>query len=173
MSQGALTKAARAWGASLGFVANFRDRWGLVTSTRELVAELCRQYLRSTEHSASLVMAAQELLENLAKYAAVDGTFEFRLALDGGVPRATLRTENAATEEHLARAVAHLERITAAAEPLLLYDQWVASSGDREGSHLGLIRLRAEAGLSLQFSSRAGRLCIEASGSVEPREALS
>jgi hypothetical protein len=54
-----------------------------------------------------------------------------------------------------------------------LYDQWVASSGDREGSHLGLIRLRAEAGLSLQFSSRAGRLCIEASGSVEPREALS
>jgi hypothetical protein len=84
----------------------------------------------------------------------------------------TIRTENASTEEHLARATAHLERIVAAPEPLALYDEWVASSGEREGSHLGLIRLRAEAGLVLQFSSEAGRLCLEARGSVEPREAL-
>ena len=45
----------------------------------------------------------------------------------------------------------------------------VASSGDREGSRLGLARLRAEVGLDVTYGVEGGRLEIEARGAVQPR----
>ena len=76
---------------------------------------------------------------------------------------------NGASAEALARAESHLGRIVSAPDPIALYDEWVASSGEREGSHLGLVRLRAEAGLALSYTVEPGKLCIEARGAVEPR----
>ena len=52
------------------------------------------------------------------------------------------------------------------AKPVALYDEWVASSGERDGSRLGLIRLRAEAGLTLCYS-------IDATGLLRPLQAPS
>jgi len=170
----ATTPSDAAWGASLSFVAGFAGRVRLVSSSRQLIAELCSAYLEPTDQSAALVMAAQELLENLAKYS-VDGdaSFEFSLAMHEGAPRVRIRTCNAASAEHLAQAAELLDSIASSAEPVALYDDWVASSGEREGSRLGLIRLRAEACLSLAHTIEAGRLHIEAVGPVEPKRSAS
>ena len=62
-----------------------------------------------------------------------------------------------------------LDRIIAAAEPVELMHALVASSGDREGSRLGLARLRAEVGLELSYQVEDDRLSIEALGAVQPR----
>lgn len=156
------------WGTSFSLVAGFAGRPALVSCSRQVIAELCAAYLEPTDRSAALVMAAQELLENLAKYS-VDGdaSFDFSLALESGTPTVRIRSRNATSHDHLSEATQLLERIAYAAEPVALYDDLVAASGEREGSRLGLIRLRAEAGLSLSHRVEAGRLQIEAVGSVD------
>jgi hypothetical protein len=162
------------WGASFVLVTGFAGRFALVSSSRQVIAELCAAYLEPTDRTAALVMATQELLENLAKYSlAGDASFEFSLRREGGSPMARIRTYNAASGEHLAQASELLESISRSTEPVALYDDWVAKSGERDGSRLGLIRLRAEAGLSLCHAIEADRLKIEAFGSVDPRRSAS
>lgn len=158
------------WGASFSLVARFAGRLALVSSSRQVIAALCAEYLEANERSAALVMAAQELLENLAKYSLdEDARFEFVLAQVAGAPTVRILTHNRAAREDLSQASELLERIVHAPEPVALYDDWVASSGERDGSRLGLIRLRAEAGLSLTHTTDADRLRIEAFGRVEPK----
>jgi hypothetical protein len=162
------------WGASLRLVADFKARPALVSSARQLIAELCSAYLEPSDQAAALVMAAQELLENLAKYSTDDHTcFEFALGLKEGRPEVAMGTSNAATTEHLAEASSLLGRIADAAEPVALYDEWVAASGEREGSRLGLIRLRAEAGLTLTHEIEQGRLALFVRAAVEPKRSSS
>ena len=161
------------WGTSLCFSANFRERWGLVSSARQVIAELCDVYLTPNDRSAALVMAAQELLENLAKYS-LDGSacFEFELRLREGVPEACISTRNLAPVEHLLHAEELLERIVSSTAPVALYDAWLATSGEREGSRLGLIRLRAEAGFTLSYALDDSRgLEVVVTGQVDPRRA--
>lgn len=162
------------WGASLRFSANFTGQVAFVSSARQLIAELCTAYLEPSDRSAALVMAAQELLENLAKYSTEgDASFDFELRVQQGEPTATLRTSNTAAAEHLAQAGELLERIVSSSDPDTLYDEWVAASGERDGSRLGLIRLRAEAGLQLTHRLEAGRLQLEVSGRVSPKRSAS
>ena len=159
-----------AWGASFSLVTAFAGRTGLVSSSRQMIAELCAVHLEPNERSAALVMATQELLENLAKYSlAGDASFEFALRRENDVPVVRICTYNSADRAHLSQASELLDRISRASEPVALYDDWVAKSGEREGSQLGLIRLRAEAGLSLHHAVEADRLRIEARGEVEPK----
>lgn len=158
------------WGVSLRLSASFTGDMALVSSARQLITELCAVYLEPSDRSAGLVMAAQELLENLAKYSLQgDASFDFELGAHDGPPTAKIRTSNAAAAEHLGQAVHLLERIASSVDPDALYDEWVATSGERDGSRLGLIRLRAEAGLRLTHRVDAGRLHIEVSGPVSPK----
>lgn len=97
------------WGASFKLVAGFAGHVALVSSSRQVIAELCAAYLDPTDRTAALVMATQELLENLAKYSlAADASFEFSLAQEAGVPPSLLvpLLEEAvgADEQQLARA---------------------------------------------------------------------
>jgi hypothetical protein len=169
-AHGLAAHSKAAWGASLRFVADFSGRLSLVSSSRQLIAQLCAAYLEPTDQTAALVMAAQELLENLAKYS-IDGdaAFEFVLFMKDDQAHAKISSVNAASDEHLAQAAQLLERIASSTEPVALYDDWVARSGDREGSRLGLIRLRAEAELSLTHSVESGRLHIEAVARVDAK----
>jgi hypothetical protein len=156
----------QAWGGSVRLDFDFRGRTEYVNHARALVAELCNAELAGSDTS-NWIIAAQELLENLAKYAAPGRTsFEFELGTRDDRRCARLVTRNEASPERLDVASALLGRITESADPVALYDSLVAESGEEGRSRLGLIRIRAEAGLDLAYTVHGTSLEIVVSGSV-------
>ncbi|HET9960071.1 MAG TPA: hypothetical protein VFQ61_36515 [Polyangiaceae bacterium] len=153
------------WGEAAHVEFDVRDRAGFVTQARQRVVGLCTKYLQPSETTAQLIMTAQELLENVAKYSSGSGArFDFELRDECGRPTVRMRTENPASPQHLHKAIEMLDEIIAERDPQGLYDRWVAQSGEREGSGLGLIRIRAEAGLTLSYTNEADKLCLEVVG---------
>jgi hypothetical protein len=149
----------------------FRNRGRLLPSVRNLVVDVCSEYIDSFEMTHQLVTAVQELLENLVKYSERGAAaLAFELLVLDGQPTVRIGTTNRASAAHLLEAQQILERIISAPDPLQLFQSLVSSSGDRKGSGLGLVRLRAEAGLVLSYSVNDDRLEIDARRSVEPRQ---
>jgi hypothetical protein len=158
------------WGASLGLSFDFQRRTSYVSAVRQLLVELCRAELGSASETSTWIMVAQELLENLAKYSTPPrASFEFELAAPDGRPRARLVTRNFAAPEDLEPASALLERIVRSDNPSALYDELVAASNAQGYSRLGLIRIRAEAGLELAYSVQGSCLELVVEGPVTPR----
>jgi hypothetical protein len=148
----------------------FKNRGRLLSSVRNLVVDVCSEYIESHDTISQLVTAVQELLENLVKYSdADDATLDFELLLLDGQPTVRIGTQNHASAADLSEAQHTLERIITAADPLELFQSLLATSGERKGSGLGLVRLRAEAGLALSYAVQQGRLSIEAKRTVQPR----
>jgi hypothetical protein len=148
----------------------FKNRGRLLHSVRNLVVDVCREYLESYDTIEQLVTAVQELLENLVKYSDTGtAALDFELLVLEGQPTVRIGTQNQATPTHLSEAQQMLDRIISAPDPLELYQSLIASSGERKGSGLGLVRLRAEAGLVLTYAVQRDRLSIEASRTVQPR----
>jgi hypothetical protein len=150
----------------------FKDRRRLLPSVRRVVADLCEEYLASPDTSQLLVLAVQELLENLVKYSQPEpSAFEFELTLLNGQPTARIGTKNHAAPVHLRQVQIMLDRIISSPDPVGHLQSLVASSGEHAGSGLGLARLRGESELALSYTIEAGRLSIEAKCTVEPRSA--
>jgi hypothetical protein len=148
----------------------FKNRGRLLHSVRNLVVDVCREYIESYDTIEQLVTAVQELLENLVKYSDTGtAALDFELLLVEGQPTVRIGTQNQATATHLSEAQQMLDRIISAPDPLELYQSLVASSGERKGSGLGLVRLRAEAGLVLTYAVQQDRLSIDARRTVQPR----
>lgn len=161
-----LSATKQAWGGNVRLDFDFRGRAGYVNHARELVAELCNAELAGSDTS-HWIIAAQELLENLAKYAAPGrASFEFELGAHDDRRYARLTTRNEATPERIDVASALLRRITESADPAALYDSLVAASGEDGRSRLGLIRIRAEGGLDLRYTVKGSSLEIVVSGNV-------
>jgi hypothetical protein len=159
-----------AWGGSVRMDLRFKGRGRLLPGVRHLIVEVCSEYLGSEDVTQQLVTAVQELLENLVKYSEQEpSVLEFELRAIDGQPTARIHTHNRASERHLREAQRVLEGIVSAPDPVALYQAMVCASGDREGSGLGLARLRAEVGFSLSYAVQRGWLSIEARRSVEPR----
>lgn len=153
---------------------DFAERPEHVSNARRLIADLCDAALGPGDEASNWVMVSQELLENLAKYAAPgNAALDFELAVRDGRPSGKLTTRNAASEQRLSQATALLGRITQTDDPAALYDELVASSESPQRSQLGLIRVRAEAGLELRYVSDGTWLEIVVSGAVTPREVRS
>jgi hypothetical protein len=105
----------------------------------------------------------------LVKYSKGESSLSFDLCLVQDQPVARICTQNNASAEHLQEIAELFSRIGSASDANSLYDEMVAASGDREGSRLGLIRLRAEAGLALSCSVDNERVSIAATGPVQPK----
>ncbi|HTV22662.1 MAG TPA: hypothetical protein VMG12_28430 [Polyangiaceae bacterium] len=149
----------------------FKNRDYLLRSVRNLVVDVCSEYLDSFDTTQQLVVAVQELLENLVKYSESGvAELDFELGVFDGQPSVRIGTLNRASAVHLTEAKRMLERTIAAPDPLELFQALVATSGERKGSGLGLVRLRAEAGLALSYAVENGRLRIEARRRVQPRQ---
>jgi hypothetical protein len=117
-----------------------------------------------------LVIAVQELVENLVKYSSGgDDSLVFELGLVLDQPRVTIETRNFAAAADLREATEIVSRIVGALDASSLYDEMVAASGERAGSRLGLIRVRAEGGLVLSSTVDSGRLVLTATGPVSAR----
>jgi hypothetical protein len=160
----------RTWGGSFHVNLGFKDRGRLLPSVRNLVDDVCREFVDSHDTISQLVTAVQELVENLVKYSeAGPAELDFELLVLDGQPMARIGTINLASPVHLAAAVRILERIVSATDPLELFRSLVATSDERKGSGLGLARLCAEAGLVLSYAVQQGQLRIEAKRTVQPR----
>lgn len=148
----------------------FKNRGRLLPSVRNLVVDVCSEYIESFDTTHQLVTAVQELLENLVKYSELGAAaLDFELLVVDGQPTVRIGTMNRASAAHLSEAQQILERVISAPDPLELFQSLVSSSGDRKGSGLGLVRLRAEAGLELSYTVSDDRLEIEARRTVQPR----
>jgi hypothetical protein len=115
-------------------------------------------------------MVVNELSENIVKYSSdVRGTLEFELWLAERQPRVRVCTQNPADARHRAEVEKLVEQVNSAVDPAKLYEAMVAASGDRAGSGLGLVRIRAEAGLDLRCWVSGDQLGLEAAGPVEAK----
>ncbi len=150
-------------------------RWGvrpadaIASCVRELLTVVYRELLEPDE-AQSIAMAAHELLENVVKYAAAgESSFDVEIHDRGDQASVRLQTENVAAPEQLDTLRRLVERIRGASDPIELYDELIASSVHREGSGLGLARIRAEGGMDLACRVRSDRIAITAERTVSIR----
>jgi hypothetical protein len=142
---------------------------GLVSRVREFLSAIYQDLLEPDEVE-DVAMTAHELLENVLKYSS-DGasSFEAELYDRGGQTYARLQTTNNGNVEQLAELQRLVERIGAAADPIALYDELIATSSQRNGSGLGLARVRAEAGMSIACAVDDRQICLVAERSLSIR----
>jgi len=151
----------------------FRGRSRFVLSARNLIADVCEEFLEPSENTSHVIMTANELLENIVKYSAdCRGSVEFDLAVKNEQPTVRISTQNIAASRHLVEVESLLNQIIATPDPLHYYDEMIAASGERVGSGLGLIRIRAEAKMNLNFHILTDVINIEATGLVRPKRNL-
>jgi hypothetical protein len=134
----------------------------LPSRVRELLWGTYKELLDPDEMHC-IAMAAHELLENIVKYSA-EGTSSFDMEIvdgDGG-RRVRISTSNDATPEDVVKAKRLVDRISAAPDPMVIYDELIATSPARDGSGLGLARVRAEADMSVVCVAETGRITIVA-----------
>src|ERR1017187_3770317 len=90
------------WGASIHIKMAFRDRSRFVLSTRNLIADVCAEYLEPSENTSHIIMATNELLENIVKYSSgCLSSVEFDLSVKHEQPTVRIFTQNAASKNHL------------------------------------------------------------------------
>jgi hypothetical protein len=163
----AASKLELTFRASTLLELDLRDRRRLVSAARSFLAELYQGLLDDPDDTFRVVMTAHELLENLVKYSTTASSrVEVGLhhSQQGGVVR--VRTRNCATPERLQELCRTLDRITNAQDPLAIYDAFIMESSCREGSGLGLARVRAEADMQLKYWVQGDEVTIEAQGAV-------
>jgi hypothetical protein len=141
----------------------FRPTMRLVTVVRKFVCELFGELFYDTEVTASVAMAAYELLENTVKYS-LDDTSRLTIQVDEDASgrRVVVETSNASKPSDAARVEALVRRM-AGEDPM---QEYVALMEETvrcaEGSGLGLARLRAEAGLRMSCRLEGCHLVIAA-----------
>jgi hypothetical protein len=143
----------------------------LASSVRELLSTICQELLDPDE-TQSVAMAAHELVENIVKYS-TDGmrSFEVDLSTRGDQAWVRLRTRNHAVPEHRDDLQTVVERVSRASDPLAIYDELIESSSRREGSGLGLARIRAEAGMNVACLAEGTVITVVAERRVSIRRA--
>ncbi len=141
----------------------FRPTLRLVTVVRRLVRDLFSEILYDADATASVAMAAYELLENTVKYS-IDGASRLTIQVDEEATgrRVLVETSNTSRPSDVAR-VEELVRRMAVEDPM---QEYVALMGETvscaEGSGLGIARLRAEAGLRMSCRMEGRSLVIAA-----------
>lgn len=147
----------------------------MVTPLCQSLVELCRPHFADGDAADRLRLVAHELLENTVKYSSA-GACELRFSLapcPDGQLEATLQTRNVPHVDNRADAIARLQALGAAADPLEHYDAVIADSARRPaGSGLGLARIHAETEYRLSHDFDGETLVIVARGHVRRRQDL-
>jgi hypothetical protein len=114
--------------------------------------DFCHLTVEDHDTTSRLHLAAHELIENVVKYGSTeDMSLEFELVPTE--PRSTviLSTRNRTTPEQLKAVVKRITELKNARDPVAYYDGLVRDTAPLSGSGLGLARIRAEAGLDVDY----------------------
>ena len=134
----------------MSLVLDFRPAKSIVTMTREYLDTLYAGLLSDPDETYRLTLTVHELLENVIKYAGV-GPRHLRVGLrsENGSTHVQVETRNSSSTEGIATLQRLFLDFAASPDALTIYDQLLATSFQREGSGLGLARIRAEADMRL------------------------
>lgn len=150
--------------ATLSLTTDFRGRGDLLRSVRQLVEQLCADEGVGEDDKHSVILASQELLENLVKYSE-DEQSQFCLTLslsEIGKRSLSIRTKNRATAEQIARLEEICANLEEAPRPSIVYRSMVESSQVRSQSQLGIARLVVELGMTVTCSDSEGVVVLTA-----------
>jgi hypothetical protein len=144
----------------------------LVTLVRTFISSFYARVLSDGARDM-VAMATHELLENALKYSVEDGaTLCIEVESRATADRVTIRIRNRSAPAYIGSLKDVIERMQSHPDPVLLYLTIMRETAKRrEGSGLGLARLRAEAGMSLALELEGNDVCIIAHCDVEKREA--
>lgn len=149
---------------------DFRHRSELASETRRYLLEVLRQRLSDPEDADCVAMAIHELIENLVKYSNNESSsVEVDVDNIDGAMHVVVRTRNSVTPERLSELERALTSVTAAPDPVALYDELIASSPARSNSGLGLARIRAEADMNLSYTVDGQEVTVVAERVVPAR----
>ena len=146
----------------------FRPSEPLVSSISQLVSDFCEVGLTDRDVSYRFRMAAHELAENITKYSTADiVSLEVELFEMSGVHTLSMKTKNEASPERLEEVERRLKALKCFPDPIELYDRLIEETATVDGmSGLGLARIRAEAGLSFDYSIDGNELTVIVQGPV-------
>jgi two-component sensor histidine kinase len=139
----------------------------VITTTRRFIEELCEP-LFGPDGSSQVAMAAHELMENLAKYAE-DGSMrlEVEVRFHENEHRICITAANRASPERLAVLEEILNDIASSDDPRATHLRYMNQSVKRkEGSGLGLTRIRAEGDMRIGYSRSGDEITIRAETSL-------
>ncbi len=157
-------------GTTVRIAIDFRPEFRLVSTTREYLDQLCGRML-DPDVTFRLTMAAHELLENIVKYSSDGrGVVEVRLEMRNAVRYLVVSTKNRASAENVAKLSALVRELVAAPDPEAVYDDMIRFSASREGSGLGLARIRAEGHMQLTCCVDGNEVTLVAETRTDDRE---
>jgi anti-sigma regulatory factor (Ser/Thr protein kinase) len=138
----------------------FRPNIKLVSTVRRFAGEFYRRVLVDQELASRLALATHEMLENAVAYANDEET-AVRIEIEGDL--LSVRTWNRAAPDRLAAITAGIDRVMAADDPDLYYQQQMSVASKRsDGSGLGLARIRNEAEMNLSYEVDNDKVCVRA-----------
>jgi anti-sigma regulatory factor (Ser/Thr protein kinase) len=145
------------------FSLDFHPAMRLVSRTRQYLDAFYGELLSDPDETYRLTLTVHELLENLVKYS-VESRSQLLVGLreDAGQTYARVETRNSSSPQRIADLQQLLEGFSTAPDAITAYDALLASSIDRDGSGLGLARIRAEAGMRLECDISGNEVTIRA-----------
>jgi hypothetical protein len=149
---------------------SFRLRLEQVSTVREFLENYYQPLLRDADLVCRMAVAAHELLENAVKYSG-GGVSRLQVQVRGVAPSGTLsvRVWNVARTDLIDELKLTVDELSNADSPFAIYQTYLARAAKRrEGSGLGLARIRAEAEMTLSLDIRDGCVCVEAVAPLVP-----
>jgi len=148
---------------------NFKPSIDLISSTRRFVNELLDSMLANPDVSSRVALTIHELLENTLKYS-MDGEARLDLSVDkkDGRRVVEIKASNRANPDQLAELQGRIDSLRDLADPMSHYvTMMVESARDPDGSGLGLVRIRVEGEMELNYTIEGDQITIQCSTPVE------
>lgn len=154
--------------ASKNMHLNFRPNVDLISSTRRFVNELMDSMISNPDASSRVALTIHELLENTLKYS-TDGEARLDVSVQRLEGRAVVEVSasNRATPEQLHELQQRIDELREVADPMGLYVSMMVDSARRDGSGLGLVRIRVEGEMEVTYAIDGDRITIKCSTPVE------
>lgn len=139
----------------------------VATCGREFFRSAYASLLDDEDLCFSVGLVAHELMENIIKYSA-EGVRSISVGIDRGDSgrRVWVKSVNRVAAEEVQALASALEAIRNTDAPDALYDRMISESANREGSGLGLIRIRAEANMDVDYQVDGTTVTICASRAI-------
>jgi hypothetical protein len=150
------------------FQVSFRPNVKLISTVRKFTEEFYQRLLDDRVTSEKVALATHELLENAVAYAS-DGDTSIRVEM--GDDELTIKTWNRTSPERQTALVALIHELNQVTDPDAHYQRAMDRTAYRtDGSGLGLVRIMAEAEMTLGVEVLQDGISVSASTKINAKE---